>query len=139
MNPQIFSASRRAFQTFALWLGLAALMVQGLAPLCASAMMGGTGGNGASLVICTAHGFETVQVGSDGKPLPHPAGTSMSDCCSACHAPGGFTLASPVRLTAPSQIAYVARPMAPALIAAARFYTSYGTRGPPAAMSFPLA
>ena len=139
MTHSISQTGRRALKLLTLWLGLAALMVQGLAPLCASGAMAATGGNVASVVICTIHGFQTVQVDADGKPLPRQPGASMSDCCSACHAPGGVTLASPIPVTAPTQIAYDAPHFAPAPVAAARFYSSYGTRGPPAAMSHPLA
>jgi hypothetical protein len=131
VNLAIFLSGRRAWKMLALWFGLVALMVQGLVPLCASGAMGGAVGNIASVVICTSHGFETVQVDGDGKPLPQPPGKSMSDCCSACHAPGGFNLASPLRLTAPSLVAYNAPLFAPAPIGAARFYSSYVTRGPP--------
>ena len=123
----------------ALWLGLAALMVQGLAPFCASGIAGGTGGPIASVVICTVHGFQTVQVGADGKPLPQAPGKSMSDCCSACHAPGGFTIASPIPIAAPSSIAYDGAKFTPAPVVPARFYSSYVTRGPPAPASHHLA
>jgi hypothetical protein len=138
VNFSLFLSGRRAFQMFALWLGLAALMVQGLAPLCAGGM-GGSQGPIASVVICTTHGFQTVQVDGNGQPLSHQNGASMSDCCSACHAPGGFMLASPLPLAKPERIAYVGRHFASAPVVAARLYASYGTRGPPAAMSHPLA
>lgn len=114
----------------ALWLGLAALMVQGLAPLCVG---GEAGGAVASVVICTAHGFQTVAVDADGKPLPQAPGKSMSDCCSACHMPGGFALGSPLALAAPSSVAYNGPHIARAPVADTRFYASYVTRGPPAA------
>jgi hypothetical protein len=123
----------------ALWLGLAALMVQGLAPLCASGILGGAGGNIASVVICTAHGFEIVQVGFDGKPLAHQPAKAMSDCCSACHAPGGFTIASPIPLATLSSIAYDGTHIAPTLVDTVRFYSSYVTRGPPHAIFHELA
>jgi Protein of unknown function (DUF2946) len=137
MIAAISLRGRRVFKTMALWLGLAALMVQGLAPLCAS--VGGAGGTIASVVICTAHGFETVQVGADGKPLPQHPSKSMSDCCSACHAPGGFTVTSPIPVAGPSSIAYGGALIVPAPVVTARFYSSYVTRGPPAATSHELA
>jgi hypothetical protein len=133
------SLSGRAIKMIALWLGVAALMVQGLAPLCAGGMAGGTGGTIASVVICTVHGFQTVSVGEDGKPLSQQPGKSMSDCCSSCHAPGGFALASPIALGAPSRIAYDAGPVAPASVVLTRFYSSYVSRGPPASVSNRLA
>jgi hypothetical protein len=135
----LFLPGRRLFKMIALWLGLAALMVQGLAPLCASGAMDGAGGNIASVVICTVHGFETVQVGADGKPIPHQPAKGMSDCCSACHAPGGFAIASPIPVTAPCSIAYDVAHIAPAPVVITRFYSSYVTRGPPAAMPLELA
>jgi len=123
----------RAIRLVALWLGLAALMVQGLAPLCAGGIGGGTGSNVASVVICTAHGFQTVSVDADGKPLPQAPGKSMSDCCSACHA-GGFIVLSPIPVSLPSNIAYDGASIAPAPVLPPRFYSSYVTRGPPASV-----
>ena len=139
MTAAISSTPRRVFKMLALWLGLAALMVQGLAPLCANGGMSGTVGNSASVVICTAHGFETVQVGEDGIPIPHQPAKVMTDCCSACHAPGGVTIASPIALAVPFSIAYDGAHIAPAPVVTTRFYSSYVTRGPPAAMPHELA
>ena len=114
-------------------------MVQGLASLCATGAMDRAGRNIASVVICTVHGFETVRVGADGKPIPHQPAKAMSDCCSACHAPGGLAIASPIPVAAPSSIAYDGAHIAPAPVVTVRFYSSYVTRGPPAAMSAELA
>jgi hypothetical protein len=132
VNQAISFRSRRAFRALALWLGLAALMIQGLAPLCAPALMGAS--SGASIVICTAHGFETVQIGADGKALPQQPGKNVSDCCTACHAPNGFTTPAPVLAAAPFAAAYQPAPIGTALIVLPRLYSSYICRGPPPAM-----
>jgi hypothetical protein len=129
LNPSVNCC--RAIKALALWLGLAALMVQSVAPLCAPALMGGPSGGVASIVICTAHGSETVQIGADGTPLPHPPAHSFSDCCTACHAPGGFNVASPIPVAAPSGIASEGARFEPVSVVATRFYSSYVTRGPP--------
>jgi hypothetical protein len=126
---------RRVFRTLALWLGLAALMVQGLAPLCAPGLMGGSGGSVASIVICTVHGFETVQIGADGKPLPQQPAKNASDCCTACHAPNGFTTPSPILAALPFGASYERAPHFAAPVVLPRFYSSYISRGPPPAMS----
>jgi hypothetical protein len=122
---------RSVFKTLALWLGLAAMMVQATAPLCAAGLMGATGGGVASIVICTAHGFETVTVGADGQPLPAGPVHNAQDCCAACHAPGGFTAPAPVLVAVPFRIAHEDASFATAPAAAPRFYSSYVTRGPP--------
>jgi hypothetical protein len=112
-------------------LGLIALMVQSLAPLCAPALMGGASGGVASVVICTAHGFETLQLSADGQPLPNQPSHNISDCCSLCHAPNGFAVASPIRVAVPSSIASENTVLVTPPAVAARFYSSYVTRGPP--------
>jgi hypothetical protein len=138
VNQAISFHSRRVFRTLALWLGLAALMVQGLAPLCAPGLMGGGDGTG-SIVICTAHGFETVQIGVDGKPLPAAPGKNASDCCNVCHAPNGFTTPAPMLAAAPFAVAYMQAAGFAAPIILPRFYSSYIGRGPPPAMSYAIA
>lgn len=132
------SAVRDVLKAFALWLGLTALMVQAVAPLCAPGLTGGTSGN-ASMVICTAHGFETVQLGSDGKPVPVKPAHIAQDCCSACPAAGGFIASASVPVTIPSRVAYEDIRFFAASFLAPRLYVSYVTRGPPAAMSRDLA
>lgn len=141
MNTALSLDRRRVFRTLALWLGLAALMVQGLAPLCAVGPMGASGraSGVASIVLCTAHGFETVQIGADGKPLPNQPANTASDCCTACHAPVGFTLPAPILAALPSAIAYDGAHLVTAPVPTARFYSSYVTRGPPAAIRIEFA
>ena len=79
----------------ALWLGIVALTVQGFMPLCiAGAVAASAASGGQSIVICTAHGFQTIQLDADGNPLPgSPAPDhSSSDCplCIGCHLGGGL-------------------------------------------------
>jgi len=133
------SLHRRVFSRFVLWLGLAALMVQAMVPLCAAGLMGGAGGGIASVVICTVHGFETVQIGADGKPIPSGPAHGASDCCSACHAPTGFTPPAPIRVAVPSVIRFENPRVLTVPLVEQRFYSSYVTRGPPAALLWNLA
>ena len=53
-----------ALKALALWLGLAALILQGFVPLAAMAAPAGH-----SIVICTIHGMQTIRIGADGKPV----------------------------------------------------------------------
>jgi hypothetical protein len=98
------SGGRRAFQTLALWLGLIALTVHGLVPLCMAGMTASTSGH--SVVICTAQGFTKLFVGADGKPFKNAPDShhQTSDCpvCSTCHMGGGFTTPVPVALALPA-------------------------------------
>lgn len=62
----------RALRAFALALGLVALTLQGLAPLCLNMPGGASGPEGVhSVVLCTIHGYQTIQIGADGKPAPN--------------------------------------------------------------------
>jgi hypothetical protein len=133
VNHAISLHGRRVFRTLALWLGLAALMVQGLAPLCAPALMGGS--SGASIVICTVHGSQTIQLDADGKALPGSQGKLASDCCTVCHAPNGFTTPSPILAGIPVAVAHEPASFLAAPVLQTRFYSSYVSRGPPPAMS----
>ena len=139
MMAAVTSQAYRALKAYAMLLGLIALMVQSLAPLCAPGLMGRASGSTASVVICTAHGFESVQIGADGNPLPHQPAHDFSDCCSACHAPVGFTVASPVPVAAPSRIASESTSFVTPPVVATRLYSTYVTRGPPQAASLQLA
>ena len=139
MIAAISLPSRRVFKTLALWLGLAALMVQNLAPLCAAGLMGGPSDGVASVVICTVHGYETVAIDSNGKPLPSGPAKNASDCCTACAAPNGFTTPSPILVAVPVSVAFMGARVLPLPVIAPRIYSSYITRAPPAAISFELA
>jgi hypothetical protein len=131
-----FSLSRRnVSRTLALWLGLAALLVQAMAPLCLAGFMSVAAPGASSIILCTAHGFETIQIGADGKPLPAtPAQDQQgANCplCSAMHAASAFmppTLAlanTPLSVTA-ARMSFVSVP-----VPSRKFSFAYVTRGPP--------
>jgi hypothetical protein len=121
--------TRHAIGAIALWLGVLALMVQSLEP--AYAVSAAAAGQGSSIVICTAHGFQTVRVDADGTATAGKSSANSSDCCNDYHAAGGFIVPSPVRFAVP----FLMGPDAPSFrtqpILVARFYSSYITRGPP--------
>lgn len=85
----------RAFKTLALWLGLIALTIQAMAPLCLPAQ---AASGGSTITICTSHGIETIALDADGKPVKSTptSGHHNTDCslCSACPMGGGFTAPS---------------------------------------------
>jgi len=118
----------RAFRVLALWLGLAALMVQSLAPAYARTV---AAADGTSIVICTAHGFQTVQLDSDGKAVSGKSSASLQDCCTDCQAAGGFVLPTPLRVPEPFQFASESPAFLVAPVRIGRFLSSYLTRGPP--------
>jgi len=122
----------RAVSALALWLGLAALMIQGLAPLCLTGAMAATRDGGTTIVICTIHGPETIRVGGDGTTPPTGSAHDGSDCalCAAFHNVNAFTHTAPVLMqlsTAPREIS-LSR-VAPMFIA--RVHLPYATRAPP--------
>jgi hypothetical protein len=117
-----------AFRALALWLGLAALLVQSLAPAYARTV---TASDGTSIVICTAHGFQTVQVDAEGNALVGKPSTNAQDCCTDCQAAGGFVVPPPVRIPVPFRIVTHSPGFASERVILARFYSSYVTRGPP--------
>ena len=65
------SGAWRRFKALALWLGLSALMVHGLAPYCLAGALVSTSGD--TIVICTVHGQKTIRIGADGAELPEKA------------------------------------------------------------------
>jgi hypothetical protein len=104
-------------------------MVQSLAP--AYAGLAAAGGEGNSIVICTAHGFQTVRLDGDGNALPGKSSANTQDCCTDCQVAGGFIVPTPVRIPEPFQVASETPWFAEAPSVAPRFYFSYVTRGPP--------
>ena len=121
-----------AFRTLALWLGLIALTVQGLAPLCFTGAANAAGVQ--SLVICTVHGFQTIHLDANGNPVPDAPGSGQdnSNCCTGCHLNTGLAAVAVVALTV-----LVARPAERIVFAAAapvspRLHISYASRAPPA-------
>ena len=123
-------------RALALWLGLAALLVQSVAPAYASLAVAG---KGTSIVICTAHGFQTVQVDSDGKTVQGKSSAHLQDCCTDCQAAGGFVLPTPIRVPEPVSIVFATVSFWAALSIAPCFFSPYVTRAPPSGLSPSLA
>ena len=128
-----------AFRTLALWLGLIALTVQGLAPLCFAGAANAAGLQ--SLVICTVHGFQTIQLDANGNLVPDAPGSGQDNlnCCTGCHLNTGMTVPRVASVAAPS-----VKPAAKIVFAFAdpislRFQLSYSSRAPPSAMETIIA
>lgn len=126
----------RALRAFALTLGLVALTLQGLAPLCLN-MTGGTPGTAGahSVVLCTIHGYQTIQIGADGKPAPTaPAPDQQNSICPICvgfQAAKAFTTPAPVALVVPTNFEHAASPIASASAPSLKSHFSYVSRAPP--------
>jgi hypothetical protein len=129
------SNCRRAFRALALSLGLAALMVQGIAPLCLGGLMGTGAAGASSIVLCTAHGFQTVVLDADGNPVPAaPAKNAPDSLCPMClafHAASAFA-APALIFVALGLIVTHQRPLiALPVLSTSHSYRSYVTRAPP--------
>ncbi len=122
----------RRLKALALWLGLGALMLHGLAPLCLAGAMGSAGGD--TVIICTAHGPETVRIGPDGTKLPEapPSNDSSSDCL-ACLVFHGVPVLSPPPSVPPS-LRQAKLDLATMVLPAVRANFPYSTRAPPPMM-----
>jgi hypothetical protein len=125
----------RGLRAFALTLGLVALTLQGLAPLCLN-MVGGTSGTAGahSVVLCTIHGYQTIQIGADGKPAPAPAPDQQNSTCPICvgfQAAKAFTTPAPVALVVPTNFERAAAPIASAPAPSRKSQFSYVSRAPP--------
>ena len=121
-----------ALKTLALWLGLVALTIQALVPLCAPGAVAIAGGN--TVTICTSHGVETITLGTDGKPVKAPATQHhSSDCmlCSSCPMGSGFIAPTIIAFATPSIRADVAPVMLAAPAHSRPFHFSYVGRAPP--------
>ena len=121
-----------AFKTLALWLGLMALTIQALAPLCLPVPAAASGGN--TITLCTSHGIETITLDADGKPVKAPASKHHnSDCslCGSCPVGGGFTTPAEIAFAAPSSTTDTARMIATAPARTRPFHFSYVGRAPP--------
>lgn len=126
--------ARSAVRTLFLWLGLAALTVQAVAPLCAAGFAGGSQTALTSIVLCTAHGFQRIQIDADGQPVPTQGDQKGSDCflCVGMHGGGAFPAPVLVSVDAPS-ISRAAAVFVPRILPPQRkFASAYVTRGPPA-------
>ncbi len=139
MAEKVRARVNGAFRTLALWLGLIALTVQGLAPLCFTGAANAAGVQ--SLVICTVHGFQTIHVDANGNPVPDAPGSGQdnSNCCTGCHLNTGMTVPVVASVAAPS-----VKPADKIVYAYAdpeflRFPFSYSSRAPPGAMESIIA
>ena len=130
------SNHRRAFDFAALVLALAALAVQAIAPICLYGFSASHAPGGVPIVLCTAHGFQTVTLDANGKPVPPAPDQGSSDglcpMCVAFHAVP--LLAMPAALLLAVLLSWRkadrATDFAPVLLR--RAYASFVTRGPPA-------
>ena len=137
MAGRTILGKRRAWDGFGrslvLWLGLVALTIQGLVPLCAAGPAAASGGN--AIVICTPHGFETLRLDADGNPIPGAPQTDHSTCflCLGCHIGASFTTPAFVALAAPQSVEPKAAFAAVAPVLTRPVHVSYVSRAPPAA------
>ena len=127
---------RRAIDFVALLFGLAALMVQAIAPICLSGFPASGAADGFSIVLCTAHGFQSVSLDANGKPIPAAPDKGNSDgLCPMCVA---FHSAPVLALTGALVLAIVLfwrsadRGMDRTPVLLRRAFLSFVTRGPPA-------
>src|SRR5437764_1435262 len=127
---------RGCFEFVALIFGLAALAVQAIAPICLSGFAAPRSSGGFSIVLCTAHGFQSVTLDQNGKPIPAAPAKDGSDglcqMCTAFHsAPLIVTPAVLILLVVLfwSQAYQIGSSDAPVL---RRTYASFISRGPPA-------
>jgi hypothetical protein len=111
-------------------------MVQAIAPLCAAGLMGSTDhtAGGASIILCTAHGFQTIQIDADGKPLPATPQNQQTSCplCSAMHAMTAFVPPPLALAVAPPTITAARILLISVAVPSRKFSLAYVTRGPPA-------
>jgi hypothetical protein len=128
----------------ALWLGLLALTIQSFAPLCAlglpSRVDAGTGAY--SIVLCTAHGFERVQLDADGKSLPDNPSQDQNSTCSLCagiHVAGGFTAPSVILIIVQPTLTRQAWMTELELAPSPPSHSSYVSRAPPVSTFIELA
>jgi len=128
-------SGKRLVQRLALWLGLVALTIQGLVPLCvANAAPSGAAGV-SSIVICTVQGYETIQLDRDGNPVPGvPSADHGTTCllCVGCHRGAGLSAPSLPQMAAPVALSRETRPFLSAIAPSGPAQFSYVTRGPPA-------
>jgi hypothetical protein len=127
---------RRSFEFIALVFGLAALAVQAVAPICLSGFPAPHSTNGVQIVLCTGHGFQTITLDADGKPIPAPPARDGSDglcqMCTAFHStPLIVTSAAPLLVVLLFSIREN-RIVATDVPVLRRAYSSFITRGPPA-------
>lgn len=130
---------RHAWDCVALLLAVAAIAVQAIAPVCLYGIAPSGGAGGVPIVLCTAHGFQTVTLDQNGKPVPAAPDKGSSDgLCPMCVA---FHAAPPVLLAAALLLGLIyfwfrADPVPRSVpIRLRRAAFSFDTRGPPAAFA----
>jgi hypothetical protein len=126
----------RALRAFALFLGLLALTVQGLVPLCLTMADGAPASSAgvSSIILCTIHGFQTIRIDADGKPLPNaPAPQQNSTCpmCAGFQAAKAFTAPVLVGLVVPTNFTPAPLAIASSRAPSLRLHISYISRAPP--------
>ena len=135
MSIGFLSNWHRSARTTALWLGLAALLVQAMAPLCLAGFMSAGATGASSIILCTSHGFETIQIGADGKPLPAtPAQDQQGTTCPLCaamHATTAFVPPPLALAAAPLSVAAARMSVISVPVPFRKFSFAYVTRGPP--------
>ena len=126
----------RALRAVALWLGLAALTIQGLAPLCLNMMDAPLASAGvSSIVLCTLHGFQTIRIAADGKPIPNaPTPDQQNSTCPICtgfHAAKTFTAPALVGLVVPTHFTLAPQAINSSPVPLVSSHRSYISRAPP--------
>jgi hypothetical protein len=119
----------------ALALGLIAVAAQAIAPICLSGFVGSRATGGISIVLCSAHGLQTINLDANGNPVNGAPdnGNPDSQCpmCVACHA---ASLLVPLAVTLIAVLflwSHEDRFSIVALRIQRRVYAPYLTRGPP--------
>jgi hypothetical protein len=124
-------------QAIALWLGLAALTFQALAPLCLAGLMSpGKDSGSFPIVLCTAHGLAGIHAGTSGNPSPDRPSPQDQSACPLCSALAGlshFTAPAAVLLAAPFAWIGAGRKPIASEIKSARPVANYISRAPPRA------
>jgi hypothetical protein len=130
------SLFRRGFEFVALVFGLAALAVQAIAPICLSGFPAPHSSGGIPIVLCTAHGFQTVTLDADGKPIPATPAKDGSDglcqMCTAFHSASAIVSPAALILIALFIWSRADRIVASDAPALRRAFALFITRGPPA-------
>lgn len=132
MSERVSLGCSRALRAYALMLGLCAVILQGLAPLCLGGM--NTPADGSFIVICTANGMQTIPVDDDGNPLPNaPAHDHQVSPCLVCahvHGPAGFVPSA--RIAPPVPAVSRQAPLQAYSVESVRHpHNSYVSRAPP--------
>ncbi len=118
----------------ALLLGLAAMVVQAIAPICLSGFSAQTGSGGFPIVLCTAHGFQSVVLDENGKPVPAPPKDGSDGLCPMCvafHSAPIVATAAALLLGVVFSWQYADRFIISNVPVPRRAYSSFITRGPP--------